>query len=138
MEKISWSDKYSVGYKDIDNQHMKIIQLINTLIENKNASVNSKVMEDILSELLKYSSQHLAYEENLLMSLEYPECIEHKELHKEYVDTMSEYTIDAISNKSIDTSIFLKFLKYWWTEHILKEDMKFKPFLLAIQQHNIR
>jgi hemerythrin len=138
MNKISWTDKFSVGYESLDNQHMKIIQLINTLIDHRDMPINSEVMEDIIGELLKYSSQHLEYEENLLQSLEYPEYQEHKKLHAEYVETIAGYTIEAINTKVIKTPVFLNFLKYWWAEHILKEDMKFKPFLIAIQKHNVR
>lgn len=138
MQKISWSDKFSVGFESIDNQHAKIIQLINTLIEHQNDSMDSKIMVDTIAELLKYSSQHLEYEEKLLKSLEYPEYTQHKEFHVEYVEVIAGYSIEAITTKNMSPTVFMEFLKHWWTEHILKEDMKFKPFLLAIQKHNMR
>jgi len=138
MDKISWSDKFSVGLKSIDEQHIKIIELINTLIEHQNAPLDSDIMMDTITKLLKYSSQHLEYEEKLLKSLEYPVYKEHKELHSEYVETISGYTIEAINSKKIDVIVFLNFLKHWWSEHILIEDMKFKPFLMTVQKHNIR
>ena len=129
MDKIIWVDEYSVGHKTLDIQHKELIELINKLYEYRNESIDSETINDIITELLKFQNHHLEYEEELLKSLGYPGYKEHKASHAEYTKTISGYTIEAIIKKNIRPIDYLKFIKHWLFDHILVEDMKFKPFL---------
>jgi len=130
MENINWSEDFSVGDNSIDEQHKKIISLINQLIEYHTDSANREIIAKVMNELVEYSQFHLNYEEKLLEELQYPELSQHKELHLKYLNGVSDLSSEiwGFDHKEI-THRVLKFLKEWWSNHILKEDMQYKAFL---------
>lgn len=82
-----------------------------------------------MSEISDYSRYHLEYEESLLQEINYSEFTEHKALHFEYLEKTKEYSLKSYSSNSEVTSEILVFLKKWWLNHILVEDMKYKEFI---------
>jgi len=127
--KITWSDDYSVGDKKIDQQHKKIISFINTLVEHSEERISSEIIVDTLDELMKYASEHLEYEEKRLTELKYPELNEHIKHHQHYLETITEFNISASNNDTKSLNKLIRFLTQWWSEHILHEDMKYKPLV---------
>jgi len=58
---------------------------------------------------------------------DYPEYKEHVALHKILMEKTEELNFNA--GKDQDSERVLKFLKDWWLTHIIKEDMKYSPFV---------
>ena len=58
MDEIVWQESFSVGVKDLDDQHKQLIKMINTLINQKDVKVNSETISDLLTELTKYAEDH--------------------------------------------------------------------------------
>ncbi len=129
MDKITWSEKFSVGDTSLDSQHVYIIDLINRLIDCENHPANPDLISDTLSEINDYSRYHLEYEENLLEKLEYPEYNEHKIFHLEYLEKTTDFSSKGSPFDNKLTLEMLDFLTDWWLNHILVEDIKYKPFL---------
>jgi hemerythrin-like metal-binding protein len=124
LNTISWSDNFSVGVNALDDQHKKIVDLINSII----AKPKILKSDEILNELIRYSREHLDYEEKLLKENGYDAFDSHKNLHAHYLEKFNE--LNEISNTNYEEfSTNLKdFLCDWWQHHILEEDMKYKPF----------
>lgn len=129
MDKITWSEEFSVGDASLDSQHLYIIDLINRIIDCQNRPSHSDLIISTLSEINNYSRYHLEYEEALLERLDYPEFNEHKALHFEYLEKTSDLSSKAQNFDKNVTDEILEFLKDWWLNHILVEDMKYKSFL---------
>ncbi len=128
MEKINWSDEYSVGISYLDKQHQNIIGFINRLIETPDVHVRSATVHDVLSDMMRYSKEHLYDEERFLRDNAYPDLEEHIQFHRHYLEQLTELTVMASdSDESVPEDLLL-FLRDWWLEHILKEDMKYKSF----------
>jgi hemerythrin len=125
MNKITWKDEYSIGHEKIDDQHKKIVDLINELDESDSPEITTS----IISKVNGYVRQHLDYEEQLLKSLEYPEFEQHKELHTQYAKEISNLTVKATFLDDFAPGELLEFLKKWWDNHILVEDKKYKNFI---------
>ena len=129
VDKIIWSEDFSVGCEALDEQHKKIVELINILIVHHNASVHSETIAYVINELMLYSLHHLEYEEILLKELQYPEFSQHKEDHSNYKGKVGDIVL-KVSKDNKETPVeLLEFLQEWWSNHILKEDMAYKPFL---------
>ena len=129
MEFITWQDSMSVGIPVIDQDHKIIMRLINfshrQLIEHH----EEKVLSSALNALIDYTLYHFAREELVMKACDYPSIGEHEKLHqdltKQVADIAHRYHEDS---SSIEPEIFLEFLKNWLINHILKQDMKFKPY----------
>jgi len=128
MDSIEWTDEFSVGIPLIDQQHRKLVTMINAMITNSAAKVYSETVSDVLTEMTRYAQEHFATEEQLLSENGYPLLENHRQSHKEYrrktVDLCTATTVGA----EVVPQVMLNYLYNWWQEHILQEDMKYKSF----------
>ena len=126
---------YSVGNDTLDNQHQKIINTINNLIEYQSYSVSSEEVTQTFNDAMKYIGEHLEYEETLLEELNYPDIQQQKNEHLEFQKTIGKLILEAsnqIASHTQNNTVSAKLLSYlsdWFGNHILTEDMKYKPFL---------
>lgn len=130
LEKIIWTDNFSVGHKMLDQQHFKIVSFINELIDKPQIKTQSEAL-DCIRQMLAYSVEHLEYEEKLLCDNDYPDSTSHAIVHQFYVKKVENFLKMSFQNNNDFKLDVLKFLKDWWTYHILEEDMKYQPFLAA-------
>lgn len=128
MKKIIWSDQFSVGVNELDEQHKELIKMINKLLDNQNAHVNSEVISDLLGNMRLYMENHFEYEDKLLKEYGYPNLEQHKEMHEEYGDEFRELIISVMNRNTDAPENMLINLSDWWTNHILHEDMKYRSF----------
>ena len=131
MEKICWKDEYSVGIEKIDHQHQHLFELINKLIERPVSSDDSGLVSEILTEMINYAREHFTTEETLMQQYGFPQIELHKKEHDYFINTTAELAIGFKDNKNTTGDEMVEFLKIWLTNHILKTDMKFKPFFAA-------
>jgi len=130
MDRVLWNDDYSVGNKELDDQHLKIFSLINDLVD-KSGQVSCKDLNtSAIREMIRYAKEHLLFEERLLKEVKYPDYDSHVELHKEYLITVAELSMKLMKECDENTkNEFLTFLAHWWKNHILNEDMKYKSYI---------
>ncbi|MCW8962845.1 MAG: bacteriohemerythrin, partial [Gammaproteobacteria bacterium] len=81
-----WKDEYSVGIDSIDQQHRKLLNLINQLQTAVNYSTGESFEQEALDELVDYTKTHFSYEEGLLEKYEYPGYEPHKAQHIEMIN----------------------------------------------------
>ena len=129
MALLNWSEKYSVNIKAIDEQHMKLIAIMNKLHEAMLKKKSKIIMGDILKELLDYTYEHFSYEEALLKKYDYPSYDEHKRTHGEMSQKVHKLYVDHQAGQEIVSRDFMDFLKNWLADHILGNDQLYKEFL---------
>ncbi len=128
MEKIKWDDSFSVGVSEMDRQHRRIIDLINSLIERQKIEVDSEIISDTLTRMLEYANEHFRREEQYMLESAYPDYSRQREEHNEFRKKTAFFSIDIIKGKAAIPKEILTYLKDWWTNHILKSDMRYKDF----------
>jgi len=129
VENFVWSPEFSVGVGLLDEQHKRIISMINQLSSVKEVTTDSEMISDLITKMTQYSQKHLKYEEELLLQYRYPLFEEHKQDHRYYLKKIVAFTL-AIPNGIPEVPQEVSaFLNQWWQNHILNEDMKYKPFL---------
>jgi len=124
--KIDWKEEYSVGIKEIDDQHKYFISLLNNLY---NAIVEGKSREELkvlFRSLSDYAEKHFATEEKYFDEFNYEGAAEHKRKHQEMRDE-----IEKIKNMDEEKEIdfygnIVYFLKDWLEDHLEKMDQKYK------------
>ncbi|MFN3533222.1 MAG: hemerythrin domain-containing protein, partial [Candidatus Brocadia sp.] len=67
MEKIVWSENFSVGVRVLDDQHKQIVTLINILIEMSDAKIDSEIISDTLTKMTQYAINHFSKEEEYML-----------------------------------------------------------------------
>ncbi|MGR3319907.1 MAG: bacteriohemerythrin [Candidatus Anammoxibacter sp.] len=129
MEIFIWDDKYLVNIKEIDDQHKKLVDLINKLNEAMYEGQGCEMLEVVLKDLVIYTKSHFANEENLLSSNGYPDFLKHKEKHDELTGQVIDLQKQFEGGRIMITLQVMKFLKDWLSNHILDIDKKYAPFL---------
>ena len=128
MKKIYWNENFSVGISKIDEQHKKIIKMINSLIEIYISEIFTEKISDILNEMSQYALKHFETEEQLMKEHNYPDYTPHAIEHQEFKMKTVRLSADTIKHKELVPAETLIYLKEWWINHILSTDMKFKSF----------
>ncbi len=126
---LRWSDSLSVGIDSIDNQHKKLIDLINELFKHINSGSAKETVGKTLGALVDYTGTHFQNEEKLFAKYDYPEQMNHKEMHRKLVAQVVEFQ-NQFKNGEKDVSLeLMEFLKDWLIKHIKQTDMQYSPFL---------
>ncbi|MGE5515261.1 MAG: bacteriohemerythrin [Bacteroidota bacterium] len=129
MTKIEWSDDFSVGNDFLDSQHKKLIVMINTL-DDENVSADE--LGEIIFGLLEYAAIHFRDEEKFIVEFS-PENVEqHFASHTIFISTAYKF-VQRFKNGealALRQSVY-EFLCQWLVQHILVEDMLYKPKIAA-------
>jgi hemerythrin-like metal-binding protein len=129
MKKLSWSSKYSIGVREIDSQHKKLVEIINDVIKAINSGNDNKKIMNVLNSLADYTVSHFATEEELMMKYEYPEFNAHKDEHEKLVNEIKIFRNDYIQEKVSLSIDIANYLKDWLINHIMDTDKKLGEFL---------
>ncbi|QJB56093.1 bacteriohemerythrin [Pseudodesulfovibrio sp. zrk46] len=113
----------------MDDQHKRLIQLVNSLVSVIRAGVAEDLLGEICRELYDYTNYHFRDEESLMQEEGYPEFEAHCQLHAEMTTTVKEYLDELEKGKQVSPNDVLEFLAKWLVKHILKQDMKFAAFV---------
>jgi hemerythrin len=128
MEKINWSPEYSVGVKRIDEQHKRVVLMLNRLIGAKDTTTKSEVISDLITQMTTYAQEHFKFEEDLLAEIGFPLLDQHKQSHIKYRKKVVDLCKAVSLNVPDVPQVMLNFLAKWWRNHILEEDMGYKSF----------
>ena len=126
---IEWVESYSVNIKEIDDQHKKLIEILNRVHDAMKAGQGKKAISGALSELIDYTSYHFKTEENLFQQYGYPDLIKHTEEHDELTRKAIDLKASFDKGRLINNIEIIIFLKDWLNTHILDTDKKYSEFL---------
>ena len=131
MTFMPWSSEIAVGLSDVDEQHRWLVDRINQLhSELSEIAPRSSVIADVLEELMDYTMNHFIMEEEWFERHAYPDTAAHKAQHNKFTGTIMNALTDFEDGQHISTDI-LEFLKHWLTQHIMRTDKAYVPFLKA-------
>lgn len=134
MEHFTWTPKYSVGIKSIDEQHQHFFSVANLLVETalNDAAANEEVIA-LIGSLGDYAFYHLKTEEDYFDKFKYPEAAEHINEHDKYREQVKSY-LDLIRDEKADIKKIGKeaaiFSGNWLYHHILLVDTKYTKFFI--------
>lgn len=127
---VEWKDEYSVGIESIDQQHRKLIGLINSLQTAVNYSAGADFEREALDELVDYTKTHFSYEESLMEDNDYPDFTTHRAEHELMIakveETLREYQRDQ--DKAMQNAV--DYLRDWLINHINGTDKQYSKYLI--------
>jgi hemerythrin len=124
-----WNESYSVGVAAMDNQHKRLVELVNRLFEAMKAGKGDVAAHEIMKELAGYTLTHFAAEEDLMRKAGYPDLTAHIDLHKQLMQKATDMLDDLKEGKRVATVALATFLKDWLTQHIQNEDRRYGLYI---------
>jgi len=121
---VVWSEEYSTGNSDIDEQHQQLFQYLADLEEHMKSGVDSAYMRRFLDFLGLYTRSHFCFEEICMRQKSCPVAGKNKEQHKKlleaYTEFLHRFEVEGISDDLIKR--LHDFLESWLVNHILRVD----------------
>lgn len=131
MAFFTWEAQYSVNVWEMDEQHKKLIKMLDDLFEAMLTGKGRETLGKVLAGLISYTKIHFAAEEELMKKHGFPEYPSHKKEH----DALTQKVLDLDKRfRTSSVSITVEtgnFLKDWLTRHILNRDKKYGLYLNA-------
>ena len=126
---VAWDDSLSVGITAIDEDHKKLLTLINNLQTSVLYPTGESFERQALSELVDYTKYHFSREEKLMEDNGYPEFEPHKQQHEQMIAKVGEYMQVYEKDREGTIDELTGFLKTWLINHIAGTDQKYSQFL---------
>jgi methyl-accepting chemotaxis protein/hemerythrin len=125
---MQWADDLSVNIREIDEQHLRLIDLINKLHNAMRTGKGKQATVKVLEELKDYTVFHFSTEEAMFEEHSYSGMINHVATHKSFVNKVIEFEEKILSGKAAVTMEVMNFLKDWLVKHIKGVDRKYSGF----------
>jgi hemerythrin len=129
IAKMIWSDSYSVGVPELDQQHKVLFEIINCVADfgASSSAARSESFHNILNSLFAYVHKHFAEEQAYLRKIQYPEYEDHVAQHESFLNDL-----DSLSNRAMDENLdsieLYRFLSDWLSEHVLELDQQYRRY----------
>ncbi len=127
MALITWNSAYSVGVKQIDEQHKQLIMMINQLHLSMLKGEGGKVLDEVIKSVINYTKTHFSAEEILMKKYGYEGFDEHKKIHEEFINKVDEFEKKLAKGDLISIEV-MNFLKDWLLNHIQGTDKKYTQY----------
>ena len=134
MSFVEWNDELSIGIPQVDGEHQNLVAILNLLDEAIQKGKGTRVMGEILTQLVEYTAIHFESEERLMSEAGYPDLEYHKRLHRQLVEKVEKFHLKFTVSGQRISRVMMEFLKYWLSNHILVDDTAFGEFFVAQPQ----
>lgn len=128
---LEWSDYYSVGIAVVDEQHRRLMGIINELEAGIRDGKGKETLGDTFTSLLRYTKEHFATEEDLMRRHGFSGAEEHAAEHREMAETLARLQLEYQKNPAGLTVKTISFLCDWLTRHLLGTDKQYMEHLHA-------
>jgi hemerythrin len=132
MALMTWTEKLSVGVGVLDDDHKKLVGMVNELYDAMQGGHGKEKLGGILDRLVQYTKFHFAREEKLFAETGYPASGPHKEQHealtRQVIEVQKKYNAGAVATLSVDV---MHFLRDWLVKHIQGSDQSYRAHLNA-------
>jgi hemerythrin len=130
MKKIEWKSTYELGIQLIDDQHKKLINIMNDVYEAQKAGTSKEIINHSLNELLEYTKYHFEAEEDLIRQHNFENMEAHIEEHNEFIEQINSFINESKAGNLVLSLKTLDYLKDWTINHILGSDKEYGEFIL--------
>ncbi len=129
MAFINWTEEFTTGIESIDDQHSHLVDLVNKFEEAGRRGKGSRVMSEILNDLVGYTQEHFAHEEKIMKECGFPGLKNHMALHRQFLQKIERFQYEFASAGRRATTDVRELLGSWMHSHILQDDMAYAEHL---------
>ncbi|MGO9775221.1 MAG: bacteriohemerythrin [Terracidiphilus sp.] len=132
MPLIVWTDQMSVGVKLLDNDHKKLVLLINQMHAGLMTGRAKPSLERVFQDLISYTRIHHSHEEQLLLETGFHGTATHKQEHESTIERAVELQMRFKSSEVLGAELeIMHQLREWLFRHIQGSDKEFVAHLKA-------
>lgn len=134
-EFFAWKEEYAVGIETIDQDHRRMLSLVNNLKAAALCRTGEAFERQILQELVDYTHYHFQREEKLMEEYGYPDLEGHKAQHDQMIIQVDTFMRRYEERGREALAEVVEYLKQWLLQHVNGTDKKFVPYL---QEQGVR
>ena len=126
--------EYRTGIVMIDNQHQRLVDMVNQLDTIRKTPYSDSRMRDgaigqVVGEMINYTISHFSFEESLMQKAKYEFYDAHKRIHELFITRANDYKQRFYAGEDIVDELY-DILNRWLFNHIRNDDMAFAPDVL--------
>jgi len=138
FEAFCWGSKFNTGVAVVDEQHHKLVDLINRLGAISSHQTSPEELGEILNELANYTVYHFGTEEKLMKQygVDAAHQISHLKAHQHFTAQVTVAAKILLAKTDASGQLVTPLLKYltnWLVQHILGSDTRMGQEILALQ-----
>lgn len=123
---LIWTDVMLVGVDAIDNDHQRLIELLNKVSVSQIDDID---VDNVIANLIDYTLYHFKREEALMQACDYPDLENHRKIHATLIQQVQQLSDKWHAEPRLITLDELRvFLRNWLYNHILKVDTTIAPY----------
>jgi len=130
MSEFEWSEQLSIGITPMDQDHQKIIALMNELDQAHERKATVGEIDRAFKRLADFTRQHFREEEAYMEEIGFTGIGSHKMIHKKLLTNMDQHYQTFKSTSALNDEVFI-FLRFWLKSHICGIDRKYADVALA-------
>ncbi len=115
---IKWDNKYSVNVSMIDEEHKKLIDIVDKATFLQKYDDSPRAISEILVEMTAYALEHFKTEETHMINFKYYDYKSHKDEHNNFSKIISNYCKKLLDGEFIIIDDVLKDLEKYLVNHI--------------------
>ena len=135
MAIMIWNPNYSVGVKELDDQHKVLIHMINEMHYAMNNDKGQEAIAAIVEQMFDYMETHFTTEEGYMSDCDYQGLQAHQQKHEEFRVKARDLRTRIGRGEYVLSFEIVRFLSDWLQNHIMVVDKKYSS-LLAEKGHS--
>ena len=135
MAIIQWSNFFSVGVDIIDEQHKKLIEILNELYDGIQDNNGEEAIKDAIPKLVQYTKEHFVTEEKFMLDIGYPDFDKHFQRHYKFAEEAGNFKAMLERGEHINYLELTVLVSDWLKDHILDEDRDYGLYAIENKSH---
>jgi hemerythrin-like metal-binding protein len=131
---IEWTDAYKIGIPGVDDDHRKLVDIVNHFFAQAQYGLDTRALGAILDQVVEQLQDHFRREEVLLDRNDYLDRLSHSARHRQVMLQLQRF-IEPYKDGSLlhdQTSDKAEFLSHLLLTHIIEDDLPFKSCLRTL------
>jgi len=124
LGRVEWDRAFEIGIPLVDEQHHRLIDLINRLSDVLNGDAPDEAeIEHIVAGLIDYVGYHFSAEEELMDRFAVADAAIHKRQHQNFTKRVTAMRQETATDPKAMTDLAI-FLQNWLISHVLTTDKR--------------
>ena len=129
MAYFEWADDMVIDNGPIDEDHRKLVDLVNELHTATSQGRGQEVVDKLLTQLIADTEEHLREEERVMEQAKFTNLERRKQGHTHFVNKLHELRQKQQQGSVTVASQLSSVLRDWLSLHIRRNDKELRQFL---------